>query len=251
MGDWIARSSGLDAKRCVIYLDDADSDFLSRHFEQHGLRSTSRPSLAPGIKSGSPYGTVGEVWAAHQDAADPRKVLKRLRNGHKFPWKILSFDQQNRPPYHGTFTKKSAVVGPRTPFAQDPLFDYSYDSADDWQEDEGGEDVDEPGEVAEVDDEDTEEEEGEFDDWLDDSEDVDFVAADDVSIPDVPKLDQGRLPMKVVKKTQEVKKIVKVTPWFKGPVWENRIGEKLDVVGDFRLQLLNGESDKSGAEYPG
>lgn len=136
------------------------------------------------------------------------------------------------------------MVGPRTPFAQDPIFDYSYDSADDWQEDEGGDDVDEPEAVEEVETEESEEEEGEFDDWLDDSEEaeVDFKGGDD-SIPAIPRLDQARLPMKVVKKAKEkeVKKVVKVTPWHRGPVWEKRIGEEITDMGELRLQLLNGE----------
>lgn len=44
----------------------------------------------------------------------------------------------------GTWTQSSTVVGPRTPFGQDTaLFDYSYDSGDDWEEpEEGGEDLD-------------------------------------------------------------------------------------------------------------
>jgi hypothetical protein len=80
--------------------------------------------LPQGLKSGPLYGTVADVWAAHQEAADPRKVLDQLRKQSRFPWKTLAFDQQARPPYSGTFTKKSVVVGPRTPFAQDPALDY-------------------------------------------------------------------------------------------------------------------------------
>ena len=46
-----------------------------------------------------------------------------------------------RPP--GTWTQSSTVVGPRTPFAKDTLlFDYAYDSGEEWEEpEEGGEDL--------------------------------------------------------------------------------------------------------------
>lgn len=43
----------------------------------------------------------------------------------------------------GTWTQSSTVVGPRTPFAKDTLlFDYSYDSGEEWEEpEEGAEDL--------------------------------------------------------------------------------------------------------------
>jgi hypothetical protein len=208
--------------------------------------------LPQGLKSGPLYGTVADVWAAHQEAADPRKVLDQLRKQNRFPWKTLAFDQQARPPYSGTFTKKSVVVGPRTPFAQDPALDYSYDSGDDWEDEEGGDDVDDFGEgegAAEPeDDEDEDEEDGEFDDWLDDEDDGESgIPGDGIdegsATAVVPQLDQGRLPMKVIVKKREVpKRAVKVTPWWKGPEWEGCIGAGTDGLEVYRIQLLNGAS---------
>ncbi|WVQ93405.1 hypothetical protein IAU59_000475 [Kwoniella sp. CBS 9459] len=221
-------------------------EFLDEHLKKHGRQTrSSRDHLPRGLKTMPPYGTVADVWSELQDAEDPRKVLSQLNNRSKYPWKVLAFDQQTRPPYVGTFTKKSVVVGPRTPFAQDPIFDYSYDSGDDWQDDEGGEDVDDFGEnpearEAEEDDED-DEDEGEFDDWLDDSEDVEFTPAEGEA-PGLGVMDQSRLPMKVVKKSREAppKKVVKLTPTWKGPVWESRIGEEgTDGLDGYRIQLLN------------
>lgn len=207
----------------------------------------SRQSIPQGLKSASPHGSVSDVWTTHQDALDPRKILSQLQDKHKFPWKTLAFDQQARPPYSGTFTKQSAAVGPRTPFAQDPIFDYSYDSGDDWQDDEGGDDVDDFDEMAGQDDEEEEDgSEGEFDDWLDDAEDVPYVPTEvdeDIPVPiAAPVMDQTRLPMKVEKKTREVaKRVVKITPFWKGPMWEKVIGEWIEGMEGYRLQLLNGE----------
>lgn len=179
-----------------------------------------------GLKTPAPFGTMGEMWQQYQDATDPRAVLERIKNNRKFPWKTLSFDQQTRPPYVGTFTKRSVFVGPRTPFAQDPLFDYSYDSSDDWQEDEGGEDVDEEVEAdPEIE---SDESDGEFDDWLDDS--------DEVTSPP-PEMEQTKLPMKQAVK-REVKKVVRLAPFIKGPCWE---GEGETGLETYRIQLLNGE----------
>ncbi|KAL3935876.1 MAG: hypothetical protein SGARI_002789, partial [Bacillariaceae sp.] len=50
-----------------------------------------------------------------------------------------------RPPYHGTWSKKSSVVTGKTPFGKESkVFDYEYDSEAEWEEgdDEVGEDVD-------------------------------------------------------------------------------------------------------------
>merc|ERR1719412_559886 len=54
--------------------------------------------------------------------------------------KLLQFHENERPPYWGTWSKKSDVVGPRRPFARDCHYlDYEYDSDDDWEEEEEGE----------------------------------------------------------------------------------------------------------------
>jgi len=47
-----------------------------------------------------------------------------------------------RPPYVGTFSKKSTVITGRRPFAKDAdMFNYDYDSEADWEEEEPGEDI--------------------------------------------------------------------------------------------------------------
>lgn len=70
-----------------------------------------RPRLPAGLKSAPLYGSVGEVWSAHEEAADPRKVLSQLKNRRKFPWKTLAFDLQPRPPYSGRFWRRRRRKG--------------------------------------------------------------------------------------------------------------------------------------------
>ena len=54
--------------------------------------------------------------------------------------KFLSFHDNQRPAYFGTWSKKSSKVSARLPFGKDTdLFDYDYDSDDDWEEEEQGE----------------------------------------------------------------------------------------------------------------
>ncbi|WVQ74587.1 hypothetical protein IAR50_004188 [Cryptococcus sp. DSM 104548] len=224
-------------------------DFINDHLKTHNHHSRIPRRIFPrGIKSAPIDGSIADVWATLQEAEEPRDVFEQLKDRRRFPWKTLAFDQQPRPPYSGTFTKKSLLVGPRTPFAQDPIFDYSIDSGDEWEEDEGGEDVDDfsgNGEKAEEEDDEDEEEEGEFDDWLDDSEQVDGESGPppseviDVDDP-MGLVSKGPAPAKVVKKKEPVKRIVKLVPTWTGPVWETEIGEKgTEGLESYRIQLLN------------
>ncbi|KIR70682.1 hypothetical protein I310_05533 [Cryptococcus deuterogattii CA1014] len=218
-------------------------DFIKDHVKKHGHQMRqSRRNLPRGLKVAPIDGSVGELWATLQDAEEPREVLDQLRDRRRFPWKTLSFDQQPRPPYSGTFTKKSLVVGPRTPFAQDPIFDYSYDSGDEWQDDDEGEDVDNFGgekNLEEEEEDEDEEDEGEFDDWLDDSEDVEAAQPDLMDVDDAPMPEKLSKGIKKLKE-QPIKRIVKLVPTWKGPVWENRIGEEAtEGLESYRIQLLN------------
>ena len=56
--------------------------------------------------------------------------------------KFLSFHDNQRPAYFGTWSKKSSKVSARLPFGKDTdLFDYDYDSDDDWEEEEQGKSI--------------------------------------------------------------------------------------------------------------
>uniref|UniRef100_A0A1A9VDL1 Chromatin assembly factor 1 subunit p150 C-terminal domain-containing protein n=1 Tax=Glossina austeni TaxID=7395 RepID=A0A1A9VDL1_GLOAU len=57
--------------------------------------------------------------------------------------KFYKFHDNRRPPYYGTWRKKSTVVKPRTPFNEDKkIFDYEADSDEEWEEEEPGESLD-------------------------------------------------------------------------------------------------------------
>ncbi|XP_060851378.1 chromatin assembly factor 1 subunit A-like isoform X2 [Rhopalosiphum padi] len=74
---------------------------------------------------------------------DVNKVGTTLRkNSQKFRWKLLQFDENKRPPYWGTWRKKSLYVKPKRPFACDKImFDYEIDSDDEWEEEDPGESI--------------------------------------------------------------------------------------------------------------
>ncbi|KOC66290.1 Chromatin assembly factor 1 subunit A [Habropoda laboriosa] len=54
--------------------------------------------------------------------------------------KLLQFCENQRPPYWGTWRKRSGNIHPRRPFSKDPeWFNYEVDSDDEWEEEEPGE----------------------------------------------------------------------------------------------------------------
>ncbi|XP_043478852.1 chromatin assembly factor 1 subunit A-B-like [Leptopilina heterotoma] len=54
--------------------------------------------------------------------------------------KLLMFNENRRPPYRGTWRKKSSLITPRKPFTKDvKWFDYEVDSDEEWEEEEPGE----------------------------------------------------------------------------------------------------------------
>lgn len=242
----INRWSPLDASDDTDVSSWSAKDFINDHLRRNSVAAGStRPKLAQGLKTGPRHGTVADVWAAHQEAADPQAVLGQLADNEKFPWKTLAFDQQVRPPYSGTFTKKSLVVGPRTPFGQDPIFDYSYDSGDEWQDDEGGDDVDDFGEGEPEEAMSEDGDDGEFDDWLDDSDDLLFQQDADAPMLSPTKVASprklGKEKEKEKKKPRQLvpKRVTKLTPYWRGPVWEQKIAEPTDGLEEYRIQLLN------------
>ncbi len=104
-----------------------------------------------------------------------------IRNKYKY----LSFREDERPPYHGTWSKpKSSTVTGRNPFGKDTAYlDYDVDSEAEWEEgdDEMGEDCSESGD----DDENMEDEEGDItkynyqDGWLAKDEDLEMEDDDE------------------------------------------------------------------------
>ncbi|XP_037938689.1 chromatin assembly factor 1 subunit A-B [Teleopsis dalmanni] len=61
----------------------------------------------------------------------------------RFRTKFFKFSENRRPPYHGTWRKRSTVIRPKNPFAKDTnFFDYDIDSDLEWEEEEPGESLD-------------------------------------------------------------------------------------------------------------
>ncbi|TMW41710.1 hypothetical protein DOY81_013209 [Sarcophaga bullata] len=146
--------------------------------------------------------------------------------------KFYKFHDNRRPPYYGTWRKKSAVVKPRRPFAQDKkIFDYEVDSDDEWEEEE-------PGESLEDGSDDDKEKESEDDDYEVDNEW--FVPHGHLSDEELQNEDENGLSNDNTREAQKVKlqilqqefaqemkkKTEKIKPRLIGCIWADVDGNQ-------------------------
>ncbi|KAJ7738508.1 chromatin assembly factor 1 subunit A-domain-containing protein [Mycena maculata] len=215
---------------------------LQPYATQRGLHRRSGPHLktSSSVSIRSIIAELNEAEVA-DDISEVRKILDKLSDREVVPAKVFIFADDARPGYFGTWTRDSQIIGPRTPFARDvAVFDYGYDSGEEWEE--------EP--VGDADDliDDGEDEDGELDGA---DSDVDSWLVEDDDEPASPGGERGLSPTlhaatkrkaeaedtKLVKKR---KVVVQLVPFHKGPVWEQNIGQCTEVMfNPYRIQLFN------------
>jgi chromatin assembly factor 1 subunit A len=241
------------------------------------LRSMPSPITGSGHvgTSDSVRAVMGQLSEAEVtgDTALVRTCLDRLSDRTLLPAKIFIFDEDNRPGYFGTHTKKSSVIKPRKPFNRDAVvLDYTYDSGEEWEGEEEGagddvadEDDEDEGDVAE------DSNDSDADSWLVDDDDAEL---DDVGLPDLDRASpfsdislggmtigtqpgppsflpaKKRKAVKPEEKGKEEKKrkvVVPLIAYTKGPYWETEVGKcEYDPFEPYRIQLFNGELFRGG-----
>ncbi|KAF8631437.1 hypothetical protein AX17_005114 [Amanita inopinata Kibby_2008] len=173
-----------------------------------------------------------------------RSLLNKLRHHTDFTPKVIIFHEDARPGYFGTWTRNSRVVGARTPFAKDLMvYDYSYDSGEEW-EDEGAGDADD---VLDDDEEElgADETDSDLDSWLVDDDDIEVNVDDqEVSPPNIPEVVPNAPKRKVEneekKSGKRRKVVVPLVPFAKGPCWETAIGEcGYEPFKAYQVKILN------------
>jgi chromatin assembly factor 1 subunit A len=185
------------------------------------------------------------------DISVVRSLLSKLHDRTLLPAKVIIFADDARPGYFGTWTRSSRIIGPRSPFARDILvFDYGYDSGEEWEEEAAGE-ADDVVDDGEEEDADAEDPDSDLDSWLVDDDDVQEPGtplgerAASPSLPDFPvpasalkrKAEEGE--RKLAKKR---KVVVPLMPFAKGPCWESTVGRcEYDTFKPYRIQLFNGK----------
>ncbi|XP_014698592.3 chromatin assembly factor 1 subunit A isoform X1 [Equus asinus] len=134
----------------LLQRQSSEFSFLKDLKGRRPLRSG--PTVVSTRSTGIVNSDVVIVESGKVDGVPDRKQFGRM--------KLLQFSENHRPAYWGTWNKKTAVIHPRDPWAQDrKLLDYEVDSDDEWEEEEPGESLshsegDDDDEVGEDEDED-------------------------------------------------------------------------------------------------
>ncbi|XP_055913618.1 chromatin assembly factor 1 subunit A [Eupeodes corollae] len=142
--------------------------------------------------------------------------------------KYYFFRENRRPPFYGTWRKKSTVITPRRPFATDKaFFDYEVDSDDEWEEEEPGESLN--GSEDEKD-------ESEDDDYEVDNEwfvphghlsDEEIQNEDELGPDTSREAQKAKLKALQQEFAQEMKKKTeKIKPRLIGAIWEDKNGNR-------------------------
>jgi chromatin assembly factor 1 subunit A len=190
-------------------------------------------------------------------------LSKQLMDRRRIPVKTLTFAEDSRPGYSGetcrllrviqvenaigTWTRTTAKVGPRTPFARDFVaLDYDCDSGEDWEEEAEGDEVLSGSDSGDGDGSDQDS----LDGWLiDDDEDVggepidlDQMDIDGLNLPNRKRKSSPALepPKSKSKKRKFAKPLV---PFSKGPCWEIPVGNcsQWEGLTPYRIQIFNGK----------
>ena len=176
-----------------------------------------------------------------------RNLLSLLRDRSKVPAKVLSFHEDMRPGYFGTWTRNSREVGPRRPFGKDVVsLDYTVDSEAEWEEEEEGDVLDGAEEDNDPDEPVGGDDDSDADSWLvDDDEPVDpgTPVEERFGSPDFPPLPPKRKSKEeeAKKSTKKRKVVEQLVAFEKGPCWETTIGEcAWEPFKAMRIQFFNG-----------
>ncbi len=199
------------------------------------------------LKTPALHSTVSQIVTKAQEVGDPREVYDHLRDLKKFPRKTLKFAEDLRPPYVGTWSRPSTIVGPRTPFGMDPVIDYSIDEGLDWEEEPAEENIDAMEEDEQSADED--DEESLLGDWLVGDDEVEFVedgsASPSKKSPggnDMALLDKQARARDAHESAVAKRRIEKLVPFTKGPIWETRYAEiPWKGFEAYQICFINGE----------
>ncbi|XP_043322178.1 chromatin assembly factor 1 subunit A isoform X1 [Cervus canadensis] len=134
----------------LLQQQSSEFSFLQDLKSRRPLRSG--PTVLPNRSTDLSNSDVVIVESSKVDGVPERRKFGRM--------KLLQFSENHRPAYWGTWNKKTTVIHPRDPWAQDrDLLDYEVDSDEEWEEEEPGESLshsegDDDDDVGEDEDED-------------------------------------------------------------------------------------------------
>ncbi|XP_055606244.1 chromatin assembly factor 1 subunit A-like isoform X1 [Uranotaenia lowii] len=190
-------------------------------------------------------GRCDRTWIAQDDEAEEDDVIlldddvcheietdPAAAPSKRYRAKFFLFEENRRPPYRGTWRKRSAVIHPRRPFVQDTkFFDYEVDSDDEWEEEEPGESLHGSDDEKDVDPEEEYEVDNDFFVPHGHLSDEEMQAEDDVDEDNSPETQKAKLKIMQQEFAAEMKKKTeKIKPRLIGCLWENS-GDQNDRRG--------------------
>lgn len=126
-----------------ILNDKEKNDFIKIIEEQEGKTYLEE------LKEGKIVGKRGKTWTYEEENSDDVMILEENLGQTideqkpkltKMRAKFFKFHENQRPPYYGTWRKRSKLIKPTTPFKVDTIFfDYEVDSDDEWEDEGEGE----------------------------------------------------------------------------------------------------------------
>ncbi|KAG0654646.1 hypothetical protein C6P46_001569 [Rhodotorula mucilaginosa] len=209
--------------------------------------------------------TVNAISDASLTSQDVSNLYDALKDPKKVKVKHFRFKEDLRPGYVGTWTKTSAMVGPRTPFARDTaILNYEHDSEAEWEEEVDDPDAEELASDGERSGDEREEPGSDVDSWLAEDDEIEYqegydadgdmvmLAAenggrvpgedDDVVVVESDKVRKRReREAKKRKLERERKKKREVMlPVVKGMFWQEDVETVAEpALKKMRIQLLN------------
>ncbi|XP_053949646.1 chromatin assembly factor 1 subunit A [Anastrepha ludens] len=159
-----------------------------------------------------------------------------------FRAKFYKFHENRRPPYYGTWRKRTSVIKSRRPFAQDTkCFDYEVDSDLEWEEEEPGESLDGS--------DDEKEKESEDDDYEVDNEwfvphghlsEEELQNEDEILDANTREAQKAKLQVLQQEFAQEMKKKTeKIKPRLIGCIWADENGNQPALCPKIIWDTLN------------
>ncbi|KAJ6635300.1 Chromatin assembly factor 1 subunit A [Pseudolycoriella hygida] len=190
----------------------------------------------------------GKTWK-QEDNSDDVMIIDDLEGAvpieetsaiQKYRAKFFKFEENRRPPYYGTWQKKSSVIKPRNPFATDSkFFDYEIDSDDEWEDEEPGESLHGSDDEKDKESDDDYDIDNEFfvpHGHLSDEELANNGEIDDDNSPDTQKAK-----LKIMQKVfsdEMKKKTEKIKPRLVGLIWQNKDGSQPQLCPDVIWEML-------------
>ncbi|KWU44970.1 hypothetical protein RHOSPDRAFT_33510 [Rhodotorula sp. JG-1b] len=244
-----------------LTLQDSLSSFLSTASKRR--IPPYNPYPRPPISVRQTVNAISDATLTSQDVSD---LYDALRDPKKVKVKHFRFKEDLRPGYVGTWTKTSAMVGPRTPFARDTaILNYEHDSEAEWEEELDDPDAEELASDGERSGDEREEPGSDVDSWLAEDDEIEYqegydadgdmimLAAenggrvpgedDDVVVVESDKVRKRRereAKKRKLERERKKKKREVMLPVVKGMFWQEDVETVAEpALKKMRIQLLN------------